>query len=73
MKGNDIAKWVYTFLLLIAMVGWGWFSVHTICQAMDQPTTIDIIAAAGVSGLMGALITLTTLATQHRFRKKTPE
>lgn len=73
MSGNDVAKWVYTFVLLAATLGWGWFSVHIVCQAIIQPTFVDVLAAAGVSGVMGALITLTTLATQHWFRKKTPE
>jgi uncharacterized membrane protein len=73
MTGNDVAKWVYTFALLAITIYWGRFCVDTICQAMNQPTAVDVLAAAGVSGLMGALITLDTLVAQHWFRKKKPE
>ena len=73
MDKNLIVKWVYTFMLLGATIWWGYFCLNTITAAMTEPTQGNVLAVAGVSGLMGALLTWNALIIQHWFRKKTPE
>ncbi|MBA7566418.1 hypothetical protein ES708_08109 [subsurface metagenome] len=68
---RDIIKWVFTFTMVGVTVGWGVFCVNTIFAAMQEPIAAsDVLATAGVSALMGALITWDALIVQFWFRKK---
>ncbi|GAI68134.1 hypothetical protein ES703_71939 [subsurface metagenome] len=68
---RDIIKWVFTFTMIGVTVGWGVFCVNTIFAAMQEPIAAsDVLATAGVSALMGALITWDALIVQFWFRKK---
>ena len=69
----DIMKWIYSFVLLLATIGWAVFTVLICKDAVDNPTSINVIETAGASVLMGALITWNGLVIQHWFRKKNPE
>lgn len=75
---NKNWKWVYTFVMLFATIGWGVFTVMIVRDAAlkienQTITQIDLISAAGASGLMGALIGWNSLIIQHWFRKKIEE
>lgn len=63
-------KWIYTFVLLIATIGWAVFTVIVVKDAMATPTAAGILEASGTSVLLGALIGWNSLVIQHWFRKK---
>ena len=73
MTNSDIVKWVYSFVLLGATVWWAKFCVDTVRAALLQPTPIDVLAVAGVSGFLGALVSWNVIVIQHWFRKKSPD
>lgn len=72
MKGQ-IFKWAYSYLLLLATLGWGYITILSVMQALREKLDGDIIAAAGASGVMGGLMALNALVVQHWFRKALPE
>ena len=72
MKGQ-VFKWVYSLVLLLATLGWGYVTILLVMQALREKMEGDIIAAAGASGVMGGLMALNTLIVQHWFRKAVPE
>jgi len=72
MRG-DLIKWAYSFVLLGVTIWWGVFCVNTVMTALQSLTEADVLMTAGVSVLMGALISWDALIIQHWFRKKTPE
>jgi len=65
-------KWVYTFFLLIATIGWAVFCVIIVRNALTAPTQLGILEVAGVTVLLGALIAWNANVNQYWFRKKTP-
>jgi hypothetical protein len=67
----DTMKWIFSFLMIGVTLGWGIFSVNTIFNAFQLPIeSVDVIASAGVSGVMGSLLTFDALIVQYWFRKK---
>jgi hypothetical protein len=66
---GDRFKYVYSILLLLVSVGWGSFCVWITYKAVMERLTIDIIAAAGASVLLGALIKMLGDVNQYWFRK----
>lgn len=60
-------KWVYTFSLLIATIGWAVFTVKIVMAAMVEPTSLNVIEASGTSVLLGALIAWNGTAVKHWF------
>ena len=70
---NNIMKWAYTFVLLLATIGWGIFLVYVVKDTIASPNTGNIIETAGVSVLLGALIAWNGTVNQHWFRKKDAE
>ena len=73
MKLADGMKWVYTFVLLAATLWWARYCVEVVRLALMTKESIDILSVAGVSSLLGVLVTLNVNVNQHWFRKKTPE
>lgn len=73
MTFDALMKWLYSFALLGLTVGWGWLSLRVLERALRDKLDTDILVSSVVSVLLGALITLTTLITQHWFRKKLGE
>jgi len=69
---KDIVKWIYTFFLLTATIGWSAFCVLTIKSALSAPTQQNVLEVAGVTVLLGALITWCGNVNQYWFRKKDP-
>jgi hypothetical protein len=71
IKMSDIMKWIFSFVMMGLTVGWGIFSVNVVFSAFQLPIeSVDVIAAAGVSGVMGSLLTFDALIVQYWFRKK---
>lgn len=68
-------KWIYTFVLLSALIGWAMFLVFIVKGAVTAPEPVDVIAAAGVGVLLGALIVWNGNINKHWFggEKKPPE
>jgi len=67
-------KWLYTFFLLIVTLGWAVFLVFIVWDALTfGPEPVDVVAAAGVGVLLGALIAWNGNVNQFWFRKKSPE
>jgi len=68
-------KWLYTFFLLIVMIGWAVFLVKIVMNALVAPEPIDVIGAAGVGVLLGAMIVWNGNVNKHWFggEKKPPE
>ena len=67
-------KWLYTFFLLIVTLGWAVFLVFTVWDAITfGPEPLDVVAAAGVGVLLGALIAWNGTVNQYWFRKKGPK
>ena len=68
-------KWFYTFFLLIAMMAWAVFLVYIVLGALAAPEPKDVIGAAGVGVLLGALIAWNGNVNKHWFggEKKPPE
>lgn len=73
MEKLEKMKWAYTFVLLGATLGWAIFLVFVVWNAlMRGPEPSDVIAAAGVGVLLGALIAWNGNVNQYWFRKKNP-
>lgn len=73
MSGDTKMKWVYSFILLAATLGWAAFCVVIVRNAVVNPTELNVIEASGTSVLLGALITWCGTVNQHWFRKKDAE
>ncbi len=69
---KDMMKWLYTFVLLFSTLGWAVFCVVVIRSILKEPTGAGVLEAAGVSVLLGALITWNGAVNQFWFRKKSP-
>jgi hypothetical protein len=72
MKGDKM-KWLYTFVLLLATIGWAVFAVTIVKSTMATPTPIGVLEASGVSVLLGALISWNADVNRYWFRKKPPQ
>lgn len=66
-------KQVYAILNYVGVLLWGAFTIWIVWRAVALKTTVDIIAAAGASGITGALIVWNGNITQYFFRKAKPE
>ena len=63
----------FAFILLFTTVLWALLSLVVTYIALRTKTDVTILAAAGVDGLLGALITWNALVIQFFFRKAKPE
>jgi len=70
---DSMMKWVYAFLTLLLTFGWAVFAVCLTWRAVQFKANLDIISAAGVDVLLGALIVWNGNINQHYFRKSKPE
>jgi len=72
---EGLMKWIYTFVLLGATIGWAYFTVSVTKEAMTIPVTdpSTVLEASGASLLMGALIVWNGNVNQHWFRKRGPD
>jgi len=66
-------RWLYTFTLLLATIGWGYLLLWTVEKAIASHATVDIIGTAGVGTMLGVLLTLNVNVNQFWFRKKSPD
>ena len=66
-------KWLYSFILLGATIGWGWFTMNKILFALEKKLDTDILVAIASTGLLTSLMTWDTIIVQHWFRKKLEE
>lgn len=68
-------KWVYTFVLLLVLLGWAVFSVLVVKAALAEPTAASVLEASGTSVLLGALLAWNGNVNKHWFggEKKPPE
>ncbi|GAH77322.1 unnamed protein product [marine sediment metagenome] len=66
--------WYKEDFLMIVMLGWAVFLVFIVWDALTSgPEPVDVVAAAGVGVLLGALIAWNGNVNQFWFRKKSPE
>lgn len=72
MRKGDKMKWLYTFVLLGVTIGWARFCVLVVLDTMAAPTPIGVLEVAGVTVLLGALISWNANVNQYWFRKKAP-
>jgi hypothetical protein len=70
MIPGDKMKWIFTFFIVSATIGWAAFLVKTVEQTMLSPTPINVLEVSGVSILLGAMINWCGNAIQFWFRKK---
>ncbi len=74
MEPNDKAKWAYTFTLLLLTLAWAVFLVLFVHRAVTgTPGPLDVVGAAGVGVLLGALIAWNGNVNQFWFRKRVRE
>jgi hypothetical protein len=73
MSADEKFKYAYAFTLLIITVLWGAFSVWIVYKAATELLAVEILGAAGATGLLGAMITWDALVVQHYFRRAKPE
>ena len=73
MNGESKMRWLYTFILLLATIGWGYLLLWTVERAVASKATVDIIGTAGVGTMLGVLLTLNVNVNQFWFRKKSPD
>ena len=66
---DDWLKWIYTFVLLGATLGWGVFCLECVKWAITSGATVDIIAAAGVNVVLGVMLAMAKDVNQFWFRK----
>ena len=66
-------KQLYAILVFVLTVLWAVFCCWITMRATVLKESIDIMAAAGVNVLLGALIVWNGNINQHYFRKKTTE
>ena len=69
----DKLKWLFTFTLLGATIGWGVFTVLIVKDAMVTPNSANVLESAGAGVVTGALVSWTGLVIQFWFRKKSPD
>ena len=72
MRPSERMKWVYTFVVLAATIGWAAFTVLVVRDARAEPTPAGVLEGSGTSVLLGALIGWNALIVQFWFRKKGP-
>jgi hypothetical protein len=70
---DDWLKWIYTFVLLGATLGWGMFCVETVKWALINRSDADIIGTAGVGIILGLLLAMAKDVNQFWFRKSKAE
>ncbi|KKN03033.1 hypothetical protein LCGC14_1111840 [marine sediment metagenome] len=71
MDKSQALKWAYTFTLLLITMGWAVFLVFFVHRAITGvPGPLDVVGAAGVGVLLGALIAWNGNVNQFWFRKK---
>ena len=70
---NETMKWLYSFVILLLTVAWGFFSVYMTWNAVIAKTEVSIMSAAGADVLMGALLTWNGQIVTHWFRKRLNE
>ncbi len=70
MTADEKFKYAYAFTLLALTVLWGAFSIFMVYLAATRLQAVDILGAAGATGLLGAMMTWDALVVQHYFRKK---
>lgn len=70
---SDKMKWVYTFILLAAVIGWAVYTVEVVRGVVADPTAVGVLEASGTSVLLGALIAWCANVNQYWFRKKGPK
>ena len=73
MSGEGKMRWVYTLVLLLATIGWGYLLLWTVEKAVVSKAGVDIIGTAGVGTMLGVLLTLNVNVNQFWFRKKSPD
>lgn len=70
-KWDTILKWVFTFFILLAFLGWCtaalWISWRWL---LPNPTASGIIEAAGLGAVTGAFIVWIGNILQYWFRKR---
>lgn len=67
---SDILKWIYSTIMLAAVVLWGLLTINVIYEAATNKMTIDILAASGASAITGALIAWNGQIVTYWFRKR---
>ena len=70
---QDSVKLLLALLMILATMGWAFYTVNITLIAIAKLKVGDIVVAAGANGLLGSLVTLLTLTWQHYFRKSKPE
>lgn len=74
MEITEKLKWAYTFTLLLLTLAWCVFLAFFVYSAITTgPEAVDVVAAAGVGVLLGALIAWNGNVNQYWFRKKSPK
>ena len=66
-------RWLFTFTLLGATVGWAVFTVLIVQDAMAQPNSANVLESAGAGVVTGALVSWTGNVVQFWFRKKSAD
>ena len=72
MKSNNF-KHAYSIILLFLTFLWAVLCLWITWQAVQTLDAANVMAAAGVDTLLGALISWNALVIQHYYRKATPE
>ena len=68
--GVDRLKWLFTFTLLGATMGWAVFTVVIVKDAMAMPNSANVLESAGAGVVTGALVAWTGNVVQYWFRKR---
>jgi len=69
---DDITKFILTMCIMGFTAWWAYFTVNIMKEALSEPSSADVLQAAGATGLLGSLGTLLTLSWQFWFRRAKP-
>lgn len=72
MRPGDLAKWLYSFILLFLTVGWAGYTLRLLAQAAADPNIIRIVEVSGAAALLGAMMTWNATVIYFWFRKAPP-
>ena len=72
MSDDSFKHW-FAYQLFWGTVLWAVFTMWLVYKAACSNFPVDIFAAAGASGVTGALTAWVTLVVQHYFRRAKPQ
>ena len=67
-----VFRWIYTYIALGFLMGWGIYLMEKIPEMLENPTSGDVFKALGIGAITTVLTVVVLLTVQYHFRKRPP-